>query len=137
MIDEKAFFLKGERRLGRYTVVILQHVNGDWMPALMQLDALISNYRLMLRPFRKKYAPATLPAAYIDTVELTRRSIHHCVGLGLVTGDFLFLLSATGQLEHLYEDLRLMKVPPPRFKWDDKVAREDIQRLINFFSTRE
>ncbi len=136
MIDEKEFFLKGERRLGRYTVVILQRVGEDgWMPAVMQLDALISNYRLLLRPFRKKYAPATLPAAYIDSIELTRRGNHHCVGLGLVTGDFLFLLSATGQLDHLYEDLKLMKVPPPRFKWDDKVAREDIQRLINFFNT--
>lgn len=103
------------------------------MPAVMQLDALISNYRLMLRPFRKKYLPATLPASYVQDVSLTQRGNHHCVGLELVTGDFLFLLSATGQLEDLYDDLKAMKVPPPRFKWDDKVAREDIERLITFF----
>ena len=133
MIDETRLFLETERRLGRYTVVILQHASQGWAPSVMQLDAVVTNYRLLLRPFRKKYPPASLPSHYIRGIDLTRQGQYHCVAIELVTSHRLYLSLSTGKLENLHEDLCAMKTPPPRFRFDDKVAMYDIQRLITFF----
>ena len=134
MIDEKEVFVDSEYRVGRYTVVILRHADGNWYPAMMHLDAVITNYRLMLRPFRKKYEPASLPARYIDHIEATKRGMHHCISLHLTTGQELNIMMSTGHLEDLHADLRLMKVPRrTHYEFDDSIARRDIQRLINFF----
>jgi hypothetical protein len=134
VIEEKDLFVEGERRLGRYTVVILrQSDNGRWMPSIMQLDATVTNYRLLLRPHRKKYEPASLPAAYIRAIELTRKGNYHCVQIKLLTDHLLFLMLSTGKLDDLHDDLKAMKAPPPKFSFDDKVAKHDIERLITFF----
>ena len=134
MIDDKAMLVEGERRLGRYTVVLLQQSNnGKWQPSIMQLDAVVTNYRLLLRPFRKKYTPACLPSHYIKKVELTVKGNHHCVEVRLITNHFLCVMLSTGKLDDLYHDLSAMKQPPPRYAFDDKVARKDIERLITFF----
>jgi hypothetical protein len=61
------------------------------------------------------------------------RGHHHCVELHLITNHFLCAMLSTGKLADLYDDLRAMKQPPPRFAFDDKVARKDIERLITFF----
>jgi hypothetical protein len=126
--------IEGERRLGRYTVVLLQQTNNDkWQPSVMQLDATVTNYRLLLRPFRKKYAPACLPSHYIKSVEMTVKGHHHCVELHLITNHYICAMLSTGKLDDLYHDLSAMKQPPPRFAFDDKIARKDIERLITFF----
>lgn len=132
-IKNAEFFVEGEKRLGQYTIFILQHSSGGWMPAVMAMDGLVTNYRLMLRPTRKKYTPATLPGHYIKHVELTTRGSYHCVMLVLITGHELYLMPGTGKLDDLYDDLCTMKVPRPKFAFDDTVARRDIERLINFF----
>jgi hypothetical protein len=134
LIDDKAMLVDGERRLGRYTVVLLLQSNsGNWQPAIMQLDAVVTNYRLLLRPFRKKYTPASLPSHYIKHVELAVKGHHHCVEVRLITNHLLCVMLSTGKLDDLYHDLSAMKQPPPRFAFDDKVARKDIERLITFF----
>jgi hypothetical protein len=126
--------VEGERLLGRYTVVLLQQSsNGNWQTSPMQLDAVVTNYRLLLRPHRKKYTPACLPSHYIKSVELTVKGNHHCVALHLITNHYLCAMLSTGKLDNLYHDLSAMKQPPPRFAFDDKVARKDIERLITFF----
>ena len=125
--------MEDEKRLGQYTIFILQHGSSGWLPAVMAMDGLVTNYRLMLRPTRKKYQPATLPGHYIKHVELTRRGGYHCVQLVLITGHELYLMPGTGKMEDLYDDLSVMKVPRPKFAFDDSVARRDIERLINFF----
>lgn len=134
MIDADNTLAPGERLLGRYTVVLLQHTQaGGWQPSLMQLDAQVTNYRLMLRPMRKKYPPASLPSTVITRLALTRQSRYHCVAVSVNTGHWLYMTLSTGRLEHLYEDLHAMKQPPPRFRFDDRVAKADILRLITFF----
>lgn len=134
VIDEKDIMIDGERRLGRYTVVLLnQSSDGRWMPAIMQLDALVTNYRLMLRPFRKKYPPASLPARYITASELTLQGNYHCIEIKLITNHIIYMMLGTGKLDDLHDDLHAMKSPPPRFQFDDKVAKHDIERLISYF----
>lgn len=134
MIREEDIFIEGERRLGRYSVVLLQPTNDgqDWVPSLMTLNALISNYRLILQPYKRKYAPAILPARYIRDVALTQRSGHNCVSLTLVTGDQFYLMLGTGNLNHLYDDLRVMKMRPLRIQMNERIDVEAVRRLIAF-----
>lgn len=124
-----------EKTLGRYSVSILRPLANDrWQPDTMMLNATITNYRLLLRPLRKKYAPASLPGRYIQTVAFTRHSNYHCVGLCLLTDDYFALMMATGRLDHLHRDLAQMIAKPANYKIDDQIARDDIERLINFFN---
>ncbi len=126
--------LSGERKLGRYTVVLLQkNSNLLYTPSVIQLDTTITNYRLHLRPMHRRYTPATLPSRLVRRVELTQKGGYHCVQLTFVTQDRLYLILATGKLEDFYDDLNAMKVPPPRFSFDEEAARDNIQRLIQFF----
>lgn len=135
MDEQDPKLVAGERRLGQYTVELLrQNADGEWSPAMMILDALVTNYRLMLRPHRRKLAPATLPAQYIKDVHLVLRGKYHSLELSLSTGHLLALILSTGHLDHLYDDLRAMKVPQPRFQFDDTIAQQDIERLISYFS---
>ncbi|MEO1289108.1 MAG: hypothetical protein AAFV93_15195 [Chloroflexota bacterium] len=137
VINEKEIFVEDERLLGRYTVVLLnKHNSGNWMPAVMQLDAVVTNYRLLLRPFRKKYRPASLPARYIRTADLVTRGKYHCIALTLSTDHQLHVMLSTGKLDDLHDDLSAMKSPPPKFQFDDSVAKNDIERLITFFGKR-
>ena len=128
-------FVDGERQLGRYTVVILRYNENskNWTPDVMQLDATVTNFRLRLRPFQKKYKPATIPTTYVDHVDKRTIGRYHSVQLRLITGHVLCLMLATGKLDNLYDDLCAMKLPPPKFSFDDKIARDDIERLITFF----
>lgn len=134
MIDENEFLIDGERRLGRYTVVLLQQTSSGWLPSVLQLDALVTNYRLLLRPHRRKYEPASLPAEYIRSIAITRHARFHVLAIELMTEHLLYLMMSSGKLDDLYDDMHAMLAPPPRFKWDEGVARRDIERLINFFA---
>lgn len=134
MIEENEIFVAGERRLGRYTVVLLnQTSSGRWIPSVMQLDSIVTNYRLLLRPFRKKYLPASLPAEYIKSTEMTTQGKYHCIKIVLITNHILYIMLGTGKLDDLRDDLNTMKSPAPKFHFDEKVARKDIERLITFF----
>lgn len=133
MIDETAILIDGEKRIGRYTVVLLtQTKRGTWLPSHMQLDTLVTNYRLMLRPFRKKYAPASLPAKYIASIEITLQDKSHCIDVTFVTQQKIYLMLSTGKLDHLYRDLCTMQ-SPQRYIFDDTIAKHDIERLITYF----
>lgn len=134
MIEEKGILVDGERTIGRYTIVLLNQLSsGKWEPAMHQLDATVTNYRLLLRPFRKKYSPASLPSRYVKHAALTLQDKYHCVELRLITDHVLYMMLSTGKLDDLYDDLRAMKSPPVKFQIDDSLARNDIERLITFF----
>lgn len=133
MIEDKDIFVEGERRLGRYTVVILRQSGERWMPAMLQLDATVTNFRLLLRPHRKKYQPASLPQQYITTIEKALKDRYHCIELALTTGHLLYLMLSTGRPDDFYDDLHTMKTPRPNFQFDDTIAKQDIERLITFF----
>lgn len=125
-------FIEGEYAVRRYTASILQQVGQRWEPFMMQLDCVTTNYRLLLRPLRKRYDPASLPARYIHGIYPMQRGHHRCLALSLLDDHWLYLLLATGSLDHLYEDLMNMRTPP-RYRFDSTIAKRDIQRLITFF----
>jgi hypothetical protein len=125
--------IEGERILGRYTVNVLRESAGTWSSTMMPMDATITNYRLMLRPHKKKYEPATLPGTLVRSAHMTHKGAFHCVEVLFVTNHFLYLILSTGKLDNFCEDLAAMKSPPPKFRFDDSVAQHDIERLINFF----
>lgn len=133
MFDEKEIFIEGERRLGLYTVQVLRQTAGGWAPDVMSMGAMVTNHRLLLKPFHRRYSPASLPGTYIKRVQQTTRGRYHCVELQLRTGHLLYLI-CPGYISNLMEDLRAMKAPPPSFQFDDKIAREHIKRLVAFFS---
>jgi len=132
VVYEAKSFVDGEKRLGQYTVFIVERSGDDWLHAVMVLDTMITNFRLMLRPTRKKYAPAMLPGHYIHHVEMTTRGRIHCVMLQLISGHDLFLSPSTGKIEHFYNDLCAMKIQRPQWN-DENVTRIDIERMINHF----
>ncbi|QPC82698.1 hypothetical protein G4Y79_23940 [Phototrophicus methaneseepsis] len=124
--------LVGEKLLGSYTVVVLEHLAQGWQPTVMPLNAIVTNYRLTLKPYKKKYQPATLPSHFMRRVMLTTRGGYNCIELTVRTEHALYLMLSTGRLDDLYHDLNAMVTPPPRFRFDDKVAQEDIKRLVQF-----
>lgn len=133
MIEDKDVFVEGERRLGRYTVVILRQSGEHWEPSMLQLDATVTNFRLLLRPHRKKYKPASLPEQYITAIEKMLKGRYHCIEVQLSTKHVLYLMLSTGRLDNFYDDLHAMKAPRPHFQFDDNIAKQDIDRLITFF----
>jgi hypothetical protein len=126
--------VEGEKQLGQYTVYVLQQASdGTWLPHVMGIDATVTNYRLMLRPMKRKYAPATLPGYMIQRVELMTKGTRHCILLRLTNGFELYLTVGTGNLTDLFDDLSVIKLPRPKFQFDDSVAKQDIERLVSFF----
>ena len=125
-------FIDGEYRVGRCTAVLLHETNEGCQPSVMPLDCVTTNYRLLLRPHRKKYEPASLPARYIRGIYMMQRGKHKCIALLLLTDHWLYLILQTGKLDELYNHLLAMR-PPPRYQFDKSLARRDIERLITFF----
>ena len=54
-------------------------------------------------------------------------------GVGKAIAEKIDELLSTGKLDDLHDDLKAMKAPPPKFSFDEKVAKHDIERLITFF----
>jgi len=133
VIDESEFFIEGERRLGRYTVVLLQQTSSGWTPSVMQLDAIVTNYRLLLRPFRKKFTPASIPGQYITRLQQIEKDRKHVIALELLHEHAIYIMMSSGQLRDLLDDLSTMKLPVPQFTWDEDTARTNVSRLIEFF----
>ena len=133
VIDEKEILVEGEKRLGRYTVVLLQQSASQWFPSTLQLDAVVTNFRLLLRPLRKKYTPASLPSTYIKTIKMTKKAHYNVIAMELITQHMLYAMVSSGKLDDLYDQLSVMHVGPPKIRFDEKVARRDIERLITFF----
>jgi hypothetical protein len=125
-------FIDEEHAVERCTAVLLQDTAEGWAPSVMQLDCVATNYRLLLRPHRKKYAPASLPARYIQGIYMMQRGIHKCIALLLVTDHWLYITVATGDPNKLYKSLLAMRTPP-RYRFNGAIARQDIERLITFF----
>lgn len=133
MVDPKTLFMDGEHQLGRYMVGVLTETEGNWHVSLVQLDGVVTNYRLMLRPMRRRYAPACLPRHYLKAIDLTQQGHRHAVRLQLITGDCLHLVVSTGTLNDLFRDLKAMR-KPPRYQFDEAIARRDVERLVHFFA---
>jgi len=133
VIDESAIFVEDEKRLGLYTVQVLRQTARGWAPDIMQLQALVTNHRLLLKPFPRRYAPASIPAGYIKKVDNHQINHHRTVCLTLQTGHQLHIILNPRLMEHITDDLHAMIAPKPNFQFDEKVAKGHIERLISFF----
>ena len=133
-INVSEVLTEGEEVFGRFQVEILvPGAQGGWAPAVMAIEALITNYRLLLKPFRKKYDHASIPNYYITVVEENVLDDHPCISIGIKTGHTFHLVLPRRHKKALFDALLRMRVPKPKFKMDENVARNDIQRLVLFF----
>lgn len=133
-INVSEVLIEDEVIFGRFQVEILvPSAQGGWSPAVMAIEALITNYRLLLKPFRKKYDHASIPNYYITVVEENVVDDHPCITIGIKTGHTFHLVLPRRHKKALFDSLIKMRVPKPKFKMDENVARNDIQRLVLFF----
>lgn len=136
MLNESEIFIEGERKLGFYQIEIARKTDSGWSPTIPALYALVSNYRLILSPqSRKHHDPASIPGNYITQIETVDMGRKRGIVLDLKTGDRInmFVFGRDGN-EHFLEDVRAMKSPKPKFHYDDRVARQDIERLVSFLN---
>lgn len=133
-IDVSTVLTQDEKIFGRYQIEILvPGAQGGWSPAVMAIEALVTNYRLLLKPFRKKYDHASIPNYYITVIEETELDSFSAISIGIKTGHTFHIVLPRRHKRALYENLIKMRVPKPKFKMDESVALADIQRLVAFF----
>lgn len=132
-IDVQAILVEGEGVLGRYQVEILAPSTDGWAPAVMAIEALVTNYRLLLKPFKKKYEHASIPNYFVSSVDEDKLSGFPCISICIKTGHSFHLVIPRRHKKALYDNLLKMHIPKPKFKMDENVARNDIHRLVTFF----
>lgn len=133
-INVEEVLIEGESVFGRFQVEILvPGAQGGWSPAVMAIEALVTNYRLLLKPFRKKYDHASIPNYYITTIEQAEIDTYSCISLSIKTGHTFHMVLPRRHKQALYNNLLKMHIPKPKFKIDEKLALHDIQRLVAFF----
>jgi hypothetical protein len=135
MLDTTELFVDGERQLGYYTIEIIRRVGNGWNPTVPPLHAVVSNYRLILKPqVRKAYTPASIPSNYFSNVNSIEIGRHKGIQVSLSTGHDLYIMVSQRDSENMVDDIRTMLEPAPDFHFDDKIAQADIKRLIDFFN---
>ena len=132
-IDIQKVLVEDEDVLGRFQVEILAPSTDGWAPAVMAIEALVTNYRLLLKPFKKKYQHASIPNYFITSVDEAKLSNFPCLTICIKTGHSFHLVVPRRHKKKLYDSLLKMHIPKPKFKMDETVARNDIQRLVSFF----
>ena len=132
-INVQEVLVEGEEVLGRFQVEILALGTQGWSPAVMAIEALVSNYRLLLKPIKKKYDHASIPNYYISSIEENELDGFPCISITIKTGHVFNLVIPRRHKKVLYANLIQMRIPKPKFKMDENVARNDIQRLVAFF----
>lgn len=136
-INVQEVLVEGERVLGRYQVEILAPGSYGWSPAVMAIEALITNFRLLLKPFKRKYQHASLPNYYFTSVEKNEINGYPCVSISIRTGHSLHLVLPRRHTDALIDDLATMRIPKPKFRMDENVAQDDIRRLVAFLQRWE
>jgi hypothetical protein len=132
-IDVQKVLVKDEDVLGRFQVEILAPSSDGWAPAVMAIETLVTNYRVLLKPFKKKYEPASIPNYFISAIEEDNLGGFPCLTICIKTGHSFHLVIPRRHKKSLYNSLLKMHIPKPKFKMDENVARDDIQRLVSFF----
>ncbi len=132
-IDVNEVLTAEESVLGRFQIEILAPDANGWSPAVMAIEAMVTNYRLLLKPFKKKYQHASLPNYYITSVDENVVSNFPCISISIKTGHVFHIVIPRRHRKSLYNNLIQMRVPKPKFKMDENVALDDVQRLVAFF----
>lgn len=132
MLDE-SILLRGERKLGEYQIAVIRRTAAGWSPTVPPLAAMVTNYRLILKPqIRRPYPAASIPSSYITAianVDIDRRA---GVKLCLKTGHQLHMLISWSQGTALADNLKTMLASPVGNQFARKPIENDLQRLIRF-----
>jgi hypothetical protein len=136
VLNETEIFIDGETKLGQYQVAVVRYTPTGWVPSIPPLDALVTNYRLILQPqTRRPHPPASIPGAYITKiadVELNKRA---AVQICLKTGHKLFFFTSWGQGLNLTDAIKAMLTSPVGNRFKHHPAQQDINRLIQFIQS--
>ena len=134
MWDEDALLLPGESKLGRYHVAILRHTSSGWVPTTPPLNALVTNYRLLMHPqTRRQYQPAIIPSSFITQVGKAELGYHKGVTIGLKNGMRLYMTINWSEDQELTDAITTM-LTSPLGTFIPHPAQEDLTRLIAFIS---
>ncbi|MBZ0285840.1 MAG: hypothetical protein K8L97_34250 [Anaerolineae bacterium] len=132
---QEELILPGEHRLGEYQISIIRRIPTGWSPTVPPLDALVTNYRLLLKPqLRRPYPPASIPSSYITNVSEIDLGQKPGVKICLKTGHQIHMLISWSQASRLAEDIKAMLISPVGNIFIDKPIERDIKRLIRFVS---
>jgi hypothetical protein len=135
-LPEMELYVEGERTLGHYTLRIARHSSSGWSPTIPPLDVTITNRRMFMRPAsRKAHKPASIPQEYISQVKAVELGIMHGLCFSLSTGHYIYVYIDKENGDRLLEDIHAMKMPAPRFQFDDSLVQDDITRLISFINS--
>jgi len=133
--DEDAILLPGENKLGQYHVAIIRRTQSGWVPTVPPLNALVTNYRMVLQPqTRRQYKPASIPSYSITHVSEVELGPYRGVRIALKTGLRLYLTVNWSQGDELSSTIKAMLITPIGKTFTLKPQQSDLSRLIQFIS---
>jgi hypothetical protein len=135
VLNEAEFFVEGEIKLGQYQVHVVRYTVSGWVPTVPPLNAIVTNYRLILHPqTRRPYPPASIPNTYIIKISEVELGQRPAVKISLRTGHKIYLYTSWSQGEKLTETITTMLTSPIGNTYELKPAQRDLNRLIRFIS---
>ncbi len=135
MLNEAEIFVEGEIKLGQYQVAIVRYTVSGWIPTIPPLNAIVTNYRLILHPqTRRPYPPASIPNTYITKVADVELGQRPAVKICLKTGHRIYLYTSWSEGENLSESIMRMLTSPFGNTYKLNPAQRDLNRLIRFIS---
>ncbi len=136
MLNEAELLLQGEFKLGYYLVEVARCLDTGWVASVPPLDALVTNYRLILAPqTRRRYEPASIPAVYILKIHEMQLGRRLGTIVSLKTGHQLPLFIGYGHAGDFAENIKTMLTTPAGSGFKPNPAQNDLQRLIHFIQS--
>lgn len=120
-----------EKELGVYQVTVIRRAASGWVPSPPPLDAMVTNFRLILHPqTRRRYPVASIPSLLVTTIAEVELGRHQCVTLTLKTGHQLYLSANWGVGADLGGALRAMLTSPVGEPFKIRLGSDEIRRMI-------
>lgn len=133
MWDDNGILLAGEYKLGTYQVEIVRHTASGWAPTVPPLNALVTNYRLILHPqTRRRYAPASIPSTAITHVSDVMLNRRQGVRIALKEGLRLYVVVSWSQGDELTNTMKVMLTSPLGSAFTSSPDHQDLDRMIQF-----
>ncbi len=133
MFNEQITLFSGEKKFGQYQVAIVRHTASGWVPTVPPLNALVTNYRIVLQPqTRRRYTPASIPSNYIMRVGDVQFGNHRGVRVSLRDGLVLYLQMNWSDGDFLTEAIKKMLMSPIGPSFALRPAQQDLNRLVEF-----
>ncbi|GAB1420037.1 hypothetical protein MASR2M15_01120 [Anaerolineales bacterium] len=132
MIELQNALVSGEHIVGQYVVQFMRQASTGWALDILQLQAAVTQYRLLIKPFPRRYKPASIPHVIISNVDTERLEGHYVIRIQIQNHYLLRLAATPLHAQDLADDLRIMQLPRPQFHADLKVSTQEIDRLIGY-----